>query len=240
MRLSLCLLTLNEIEGCKADVPLLERGQFDEVFAVDGGSNDGTREYLASQGIAVHGQDIRGYNGAYITAFRRCTTDALVLYHPKGSIDPAVLARFRPLFAAGNDLVISRRIGPGAVNEEDGRFLKPRKWFVRVLALITGLLWRRSGVFVRDVLHGTRGMRKEAFFAIDPLEHGLSIDLEMVARAYRAEMRCAEFPVAERPRVAGATHFKAWPTGKKLLRYLVMELGRAAPRTQPTSIPTGI
>jgi glycosyltransferase involved in cell wall biosynthesis len=232
MRLSLCLLTLNEIDGCKADVPRLPLGEFDEVYAVDGGSTDGTREYLQSQGVTVHGQDLRGYNGAYITAFRRCTTDAVVLYHPKGTIDPAVLLEFRPRLEGGDDVVIASRIMAAAVNEEDSKLLKPRKWFVMCLAVLVGLFWRRAGAFVWDVLHGTRGMRREAFFAIEPLEHGLSIDLEIVVRAYRAGLRCSEFPVAERPRVAGVTHFRAFPTGRRLLRYLLTELGRPAPQAQ--------
>jgi hypothetical protein len=42
MRLSLCLVVWNELEGCKLDVPRLPRDAFDEVFAVDGGSTDGT------------------------------------------------------------------------------------------------------------------------------------------------------------------------------------------------------
>ena len=63
--------------------------QFEEVFAIDGGSTDGTCEYLTSLGIAVYRQDAPGYNAAYLSAFRRCSTDALLMFHPKGSIDPA-------------------------------------------------------------------------------------------------------------------------------------------------------
>ena len=82
-----------------------------------------------------------------------------------------------------------------------------------------------------DVLHGCRGMRREAFDLIEPLPQGVSIDLEMVVRSYRYGLRRAEFPVAEKPRPSGDTHFKAWPTGKALLRYLWRELWRPANRT---------
>src|SRR5262245_47215914 len=98
VRLSLCLLTWNEIDGCKLDVPRLPKDAFEEVYAIDGGSTDGTIEYLAEQGIRVIQQETRTYNGAYLSAFRHCTTDALVIYHPKGSIDPAVVLQFRPYF----------------------------------------------------------------------------------------------------------------------------------------------
>ena len=229
MRLSLCLLTWNEIDGCRLDVPRLPLSAFDEVFALDNGSTDGTVEYLAEHGIRVVRQTLPTYNGAYRCAFDACTTDALVIFHPKGTIDPAAVLQFRPLFAQGADLVIASRIGPGAHNEEDERLIRYRKWFVMALGLIAGLLWRREGAFVWDVLHGFRGMRRAAFFFIDPLPRGVSMDLEMVARAYRARLVRAVFPVSEQPRLAGGTHFGAWSTGKRLLRYIWTELGRPAP-----------
>jgi len=77
-----------------------------------------------------------------------------------------------------------------------------------------------------DVLHGIRGVRREAFFAIDPLARGVSIDLELVVRCYRRRLARVEFPVRERSRPAGVTHFPAWTTGWRLLRYLCTELGR--------------
>jgi glycosyltransferase involved in cell wall biosynthesis len=228
MRLSLCLLTWNEVAGCRIAVPGLPRAQFEEVFAVDGGSTDGTVDYLESQGIPVIRQERPGYNAAYACAFRRCATDALVIYHPKGTIDPAEVLKFRPLFEQGYDLVVASRLAAGAANEEDGRLLKPRKWFVIALGLIASLLWRRRGATVWDVLHGFRGMRPAAFFALPPLESGLSIDLEMVVRAYRKRLSAIEFPVSEARRPSGTTHFKAFSTGRQLLKYLVFELVRGA------------
>jgi glycosyltransferase involved in cell wall biosynthesis len=230
MRLSLCLLTWNEIEGCKADVPRLPVEAFDEVYAVDGGSTDGTVEYLKERGIAVFQQETKGYNGAYLSAFLHCNTDAVVLFHPKGSIDPATLHKFRPYFEQGHDLIIASRIIPGAVNEEDSKLLRPRKWFVQGLAIISAILWKRGQPMIWDMLHGYRGMRKDAFTAISLLPTGLAADLEMVVRGYRLGQRQVEFPVTEKPRPSGETHFKAWPTGKKLLAYLRYELSRPAPR----------
>lgn len=233
LRVSLCLLVWNELPGCQQDVPLLPLDQFDEVYAVDGGSKDGTTEFLTSRGITVHQQHIRGYNGAIIEAFERCTTDAVVLFHPKGSIDPRETLLCKQKLAEGYDLAVGSRIIRGGRNEEDAHVLKPRKWFVMSLALLGAALWKHGAKNARqrtilDVLHGFRGMRKEAFFAIAPLREGLSMDLEMVVRSYRLGLRACEFPSQEKPRPAGTTHFKAWPTGKKLLAYVWRELRRSA------------
>jgi glycosyltransferase involved in cell wall biosynthesis len=227
VRLTLCLLTWNEIDGCRHDVPRLPIDQFEEVYAIDGGSTDGTCEYLTSFGIPVHRQELPGYNGAYVSAFRRCTTDALLMFHPKGSIDPTTVLQVRTLLEHGADLVIASRLMAGGANEEDDRLFKPRKWFVEGLGLAASLVWKREGQRIRDVLHGYRAMRRDAFFAISPLATGVSMDLEIVVRCYKKRLRRVEFPVQERPPLSGETHFKAFPTGAKLLRYLWFELGRA-------------
>src|SRR5512141_2319728 len=89
MKISLCLLVYDELAGCKLTVPHLPREAFAEVYAVDGGSRDGTVAYLASQGIPVYPQPRRSINAAYACAVDHCKSDALVIYFPKGTLDPA-------------------------------------------------------------------------------------------------------------------------------------------------------
>jgi glycosyltransferase involved in cell wall biosynthesis len=217
----------NELRGCQEDVPNLPKDCFDEIFALDGGSTDGTIQYLNEQGILVVPQQKRGYNRAYIAAFEKTSCDALVLFHPKGSIDPASLRHFIEPLRSGTHLVIASRNAKGAHNEEDDKFLKPRKWFVLALsALSAAIWWRGGGPVMWDVLHGYRAMRRDSFFAMDPLEEGLSMDLQMVVRAYRLGFSRLELPIVETPRLEGSTHFKAFPTGVKLLRYMWVELRR--------------
>ena len=189
MKLTLCFLTWNELGGCQQDVPRLPLDQFDEVFALDNNSTDGTVEFLQSQGIKVFQQKRPTYNGAYNDAFEICNTDALVFFHPKGSIlDPKVIFKFRQYFDSGYDLIVASRLMKGGHNEEDNDFIKPRKWFTVLFASCLSLLWKMSGNTVWDVLHGCRGMRKSAFFKIDPLVKGVTIDAEMVARSYKKNL----------------------------------------------------
>lgn len=226
MKISLCLIVWNELQGCQADVPGLPLDQFDEVFAVDGGSTDGTVEYLQSMGIAVHRQPKRGLNAAYVHANAVATGDAVVVFFAKGTLPVGDVLKFRPLFEAGNQLVVASRQLPGAVNEEDAHLLRPRKWAVLGLALLAALLWRREGRMVRDVLHGFKGWTRNAFTAMRVLDHGLSIDIEMVVRSYKLRLARCEFATEELARGYGETHFKIWPTGKRLLGYLWFELWR--------------
>ena len=226
MRIALALVVWNELEGCRLDVPSLPRDAFDEIFAIDGGSTDGTAAYLASQGIVVHQQPKRGLNAAYVHADRMTNCDAVVVFFPKGTTPVADLLKFRPLFESGHHLVVASRQIAGSVNEEDAHLLKPRKWMVAGLSLLAALVWKREGYRVRDVLHGFKGWTRSAFARMDVLEHGLSIDIEMVVRCYKLRLARAEFPTREVARGYGQTHFRIWPTGKRLLAYLWFELGR--------------
>jgi len=223
---SLCLLVMNERKGCEHDVPQIPRDQFDEIFAVDANSTDGTVEYLEAAGIPVHQQPERGYSAGCHHGFRMCKSDALVLFFPTGSVPVEDILKFRACFDVGAELVIASRNMKGANNEEDIHFFRPRKWFVLGLSLLTALLWKREGPVVWDVLHGFRGMMVEAFNRIELRDTGVSIDLEMVARAYKLGLTVAQFPTSEAGRIEGSTHFPALKTGLRILGYLWREIWR--------------
>ena len=226
MKISLCLIVWNELPGCQVDVPKLPRDEFDEILAIDGGSTDGTVEYLESQGIAVHRQPKRGLNAAYVHANEMATGDVVIVFFAKGTLPTSDLCKFRPYFENGYELVIASRQIPGSVNEEDEHIWRPRKWAVWGLSMVSAILWRREGAWIRDVLHGFKGWKRSAFARMRILDVGLSIDIEMVTRAYKLRIPRIEFPTTETSRGYGETRFKIWPTGKRLLAYLWFELGR--------------
>jgi hypothetical protein len=152
--------------------------------------------------------------------------DAIVVFFAKGTLPINDLLKFRPLLERGVDLVIASRQISGSLNEEDGSFWRPRKWAVFILACIACTLWMREGIFIRDVLHGFKGWKRSTFERMRILDFGLSIDIEMVVRAYKLKISRVEFPTSEVPRLYGETHFKVWPTGKRILIYLFFELFR--------------
>lgn len=226
MTVALCLITWNELAGCKHDVPLIDRSKFEQIYCIDGGSTDGTVEYLKEQGIPVYQQTAKGLNQACKDGAEHCECDAFVFFHPKGSIPVEDTYRFREYFEQGYDLVVGSRMMKESRNEEDGHLLKPRKWFVLGLGLLGSTLFRKEGYRVRDVLHGFRGMKRESFLKLGISDMSPSIDIEMVCRSYKFRMKRAEFPTTEEARIAGETHFKAIPTGKKLLKYIFWEIKR--------------
>lgn len=223
MRITLCLITWNEIQGCKNDIPQIKRGKFDDVFAIDGGSTDGTVEYLKKQKIKVYFQKKKGLNAAHKEAVKHCKTEAIIFFHPKGTIPIGDTLKFRKYFEKGYQLVIASRLIRGGKNEEDQMFLKPRKWFVLILATVTKVLWKREGNTIFDVLHGFRGITLSLFRTLQLKDSDLTVDIAGVIKSYKLKQKRIEFPTKELPRKSGVTHFKTLPTGYKIMKYLFRE-----------------
>ena len=229
---SLCFIAWNEEQGCEIDLPLIDPSLFDEIFAIDGGSTDGTVQAFERFNIPVYKQRTFSLNAAYWQAVETSTCDHVIVFFPKGTLSPSILPRFKDHLLNGQDLVIASRIATGGRNEEDTGWFKPRKWGICCLALFSALVWRREGRMIWDVLHGVKGFSRRAFLVMNPSRTGVSIDLEMVVRSYRLRTSRVEFPVIEESRPFGTTKFKILPTGMKLARFLVAELFLAPPNSQ--------
>jgi len=224
INIALCLLTWNEIDGVKHDVPLIDRTQFEQIFCLDGGSSDGTVQYLESEGITVYQQKEKGINQACIEAVEHCICDAFVFFHPKGTIPIDDIYKFRSYYEQGYELVVGSRMMKGGHNEEDEKILKPRKWFVLSVGLFEKIFFKREGNTVWDTMHGFRGMTVRAWKECCISRFDRSIDVEIVARAYKKNVNRIEFPTHEMPRIGGETHFKALSSGCQTLKYLFWEL----------------
>lgn len=223
-KISVCLIVRNEILGCKNDVPLLPRDKIDEIFAIDGGSTDGTIEYLQSQKIKVYLQKQEGLNNAYLEANERSRNDYIVVFFPKKNINPKIILSFKDYFLKGYDLVIASRMLKESINEEDHQFFKFRKWSSLLLSKFVSLIWKKEGQTIKDVLHGIKGWNKNSFKKMIILKKGLTIDLEMVLQSYKLELKRIEFPIHERPLPFRKTNFPFWSTGLKILKFLIFEI----------------
>lgn len=224
MTVALCLITWNELAGVSHDVPLIDKSQFDQIYCVDGGSTDGTIEFLEKQGIRVIQQKNRGINNACIEGVDHCECDAFVFFHPKGTIPPEDTYKFRKYFEEGYELVIGSRMIEGAVNEEDNKIIKFRKWSGLWLSWLSSLMFKHEGVKVYDVLHGFRGMTVKAFKKLQlPNKFSTSIDIEMVCRSYRKSIKRIEFPTIENNRIEGGSHFNVFNLGTKVVTYVFWE-----------------
>ncbi len=223
MKRALVLLTYNEIEALPKIFDRIPLGCADEAFAVDGGSMDGTREFLASRGLRILDQPRRGRGVAFRVAAEATEAEALAFFSPDGNEDPADIPRLLEKIREGYDMAVASRMMPGAFNEEDVSRFRPRKWVNQAFGLIANLLWNR-GPFVTDTINGFRAVRRQAFEAMACDADGFVIEYQMSIRAMKLGLRVAEIPTREGPRLGGRSTAESLPTGLVFLRQLWREI----------------
>ena len=119
MKVSLVVFEINEIDGLKAMMPQLKPEWYDELIVVDGGSTDGSLEYLRDAGYNHFVQQTPGVGGALCDAMKRVTGDVVVIYAPDGSFIPEVVPQMLEKIREGYDMVNVSRYMAGAKSLDD-------------------------------------------------------------------------------------------------------------------------
>jgi len=221
IRASLILLTLNEIDGVRALYDRIPFGAVDECIAVDGGSTDGTVEYLQARGTRVVCQDRPGRGRAFALGAATARGQYLVFFSPDGNEDPADIPRLLELLDAGNDLAIASRFTRDSRNEEDRKLFPFRKWGNLAFTRLLRLLW---GGKVTDTQNGFRAIRREKFLRLCLDAQGFDIECQMTIRALKLGYKIQELSTREGDRLGGRSKLRSIPTGLKILRTILREV----------------
>jgi glycosyltransferase involved in cell wall biosynthesis len=224
---TLVLLTLNEIDGLRQCWDALPLDEFQTVLAVDGGSTDGSREFMTQRGVPILDQSIPGRGVAFRVAAEASTTDRIVYYSPDGNEDPADIVRLDDLIMNGADLAIASRFAEGSVNEETGA-VRARARVNQTLTWVANRLFNH-GPFVTDTINGFRAMHRRAFLDLDTSVKRFPIEYQISIRAMRRRWRIAEVATVEGQRAGGESKAISWPVGKDHIKVLLSELPGARP-----------
>jgi len=226
MKRTLIILTFDEIDGVRALLPTFPSDIADEVIAVDGGSKDGTLEFLKEHKIPVYGQTKRGRGEAFRVGMANSKGEHVVFFSPDGNEDKDDIPKLFELLESGADMAIASRFLPGSRNEEDDETLPLRKWVNQAFTLLANLIWNRGQPWVTDTINGFRGIRREVFDQLAPQSLGYTIEYELTIGAMRSKMKIAEIPTIEDQRIGGETKGASWPTGVTFLRFFLGEIKR--------------
>jgi hypothetical protein len=219
---TLVLLVLNEIDGLRLVWDELPLDEFARVLAVDGGSIDGTREFLTERGIPILDQPIAGRGVAFRVAAEASDTDRMVYYSPDGNEDPADIVRLDDLLLDGADLAIASRFAVGAINEETDA-LRPRARVNQTLTWVANRLFNH-GTYVTDTINGFRAMRRSALLDLQTTVKRFPIEYQISIRAMRRRWRIAEIATIEGQRAGGESKALSWPVGKDHIKVLLSEM----------------
>src|SRR3990167_11347093 len=228
MKIALIILTLNEYECLKKILPFVLESRnlhsFDVIYAIDGGSTDGTVEYYQQHNIPIVAQSYRGRGAAFHLALEKIDTDGYIFFSPDGNEDPADLIKFRYYLENGADIIIASRMMQGAKNEEDDSIFKFRKWVNNAFNLMINIFFNRSGKYVTDSINGYRAITKSAMqkLSLDAMDY--TIEFQMTIRAFKHKLNIVEFATCEFPRISGETKAPSFSTGLRFIKCLWKEI----------------
>lgn len=218
---TLIILTRNEINGLKATLKKIPFKTFDEYYAVDYRSTDGSREFFLKHKIPIVDQINPGRAEAFRLGVQKSKGKYLVFFSPDGNENPKDLPKIISYLKKGNDLVIASRFMTGSRNEEDDQIFKFRAWANRMFTWLVNVFWQPS---VTDSINGYRGIEKKKFNRLSLDAQGFAIEFQMTIRAAKLGYKIYEIPTLEGNRIGGKSGSAAIPTGLQFVGVLLREV----------------
>lgn len=222
---AIVLLVFNEIDGLRSVFDRIPTDDFMLTIAVDGGSTDGSREFLAERGIPILDQPIPGRGVAFRVAAESLDIERLVFFSPDGNEDPDDILRLDDLLLQGAHLAIASRFAKGAINEETD-FLRPRARINQMLSFIANRCFNQS-TNVTDTINGFRAIRRKDLLDLETTVKRFPIEYQISIRSMQRGWSIQEIATIEGQRSGGESKAISWPVGKDHVRVLLTELYRS-------------
>ena len=225
MTYALIILIRNEIEGIKNLFDKIPFDKFDEVLAIDGMSDDGSVNFLENRGVKVIIQTINGRGQAFRDAFDNTNSDVLVFYGPDGNEDPTDIEIFIQEFSKNKNagMVVARRLGVDAINKEDDKLFKPRKWVNIIFNVLANSLWNRNN-YIYDTINGFRAITRDTWDRINIDANGYTVEYQSTIRCFKCNINIVEFPTKELHRIGNSKGSPMFYTGAVFVKLLVYEI----------------
>jgi len=215
---ALFISTLNEIEGLRELFSKIPVSSFDECYALDGGSTDGTMEFFEKNGVKVITNVPKGE--IFNTGARITKCENLVFFAPDGNEDPNDILPLLGKLKEGHDMAIGSRFMLESRNEEDERIIPLRAWVNRAFTFLVRLRW---GGNITDTINGFRSIKRSKLLEMNLEPTGFDIEFQMTIRGLKLGHKIVEIPTREGNRIGGESTAYSFPTGMLMLRRLVRE-----------------
>jgi len=214
MRVTLLLPTLNELEGLKTIMPRIKREWVDQILFVDGGSTDGTINYLKDNNYPFIIQRNKGLRFAYIEAFDYIQGDIVITFSPDGNSIPELIPNLIEEMREGYDMVIVSRYKDGAKSYDDDLITSFGNW------LFTNLINLLYKAHYTDAMVMFRAWKKNIFKELDLDKEGsyifeeklfntkVGVEPLLSIRVAKKKLKYTEIPGDEPKRIGGERKLK--------------------------------
>ncbi len=219
MKITLLILTLNEIDGMRQIMPLIKREWVDQILVIDGGSTDGTLEYVKEHGYEVYVQKQKGFRHAYFEALPLIKGDTIITFSPDGNSIPELIPDLITKMKEGLDMVIASRYLDDAKSDDDDVITAFGNW---LFTKTVNLLYRAT---YTDVMVIFRIYKTQLIYDLDLIQEEsytipeklfcckISWEPLLSVRAAKRKLKVAEIPGDEPARIGGERKLRVWKWG---------------------------
>lgn len=230
MKVTLLILTLNEIKGMEQIMPRIRKEWVDQIIIVDGGSTDGTLEYAREKGYFVYKQSRTGLRHAYIEALEHSQGDVIIAFSPDGNSIPELIPPLIDKMNAGYDMVVVSRYLDGAKSYDDDIITGFGNWF---FTKTVNILYRAN---YTDAMVMYRAVKRDVFYRLDLHKEKWYLLPEKLfrtkvclipllsVRAAKRKLKTAEIPGDEPPRIGSDRKLKIFRWGAAYYFQFIREL----------------
>ena len=230
MKTTLLVMTLNEINGVKAIMPLIDRSWVYQIIFVDGGSKDGTIEWALENGYEVYIQKKSGFRHAYEEVWPLVKGDIVITFSPDGNSIPELIPHLINKMNQGYDMVIASRYLGGAKSEDDDLITGFGNWFfTKTVNLLHGGKYTDVMVIYRaykKIIIEELGLLEDESFDLPEKIFNTKISWEplLSVRALKYKLKISEIPGDEPKRIGGVRKLQIIKWGAAYYFQFIREL----------------
>ncbi|MFH1333371.1 MAG: glycosyltransferase family 2 protein [archaeon] len=218
---TLVLLSFNEIEGLNNIYDKIPLNKFNQVFAIDPGSTDGTLNFYKEKGMPFIIQEKRGRAEAFRIGIKEAKHESVVFFSVDGNEDPQDISKLLDCLEEGYDMAIASRFLPASQADDSNEALPYRTFGNRMFTIMANVLF---GGKLKDSINGFRAIKKQKFLELDPDTEGFGIEYQMSIRAMKKGFKIKEIPTIEADRIGGVSTAHTWSTGWLFVGLIMKEL----------------
>ena len=229
MKITLMVLTLNEIEGMKSIMPKIKKEWCDQILIVDGNSTDGTIEYAKTMGYDLYIQKEMGLHNAYTEAWSHIKGDYVITFSPDGNCLVEDIPKLIDKIKEGYDMVIASRYYQDATSEDDSLITRFGNWlFTSVINWLFN--WNYSDamtifrIYRKDLFYQLNLDRKETYLIFDKLFFTkIGVEPILSTRVAKEKLIWADIPSPEPKRIGGKRKLQIVRWGLAYMTQIICE-----------------